>query len=124
VVEASDKHGDGFITIDVRDGYPCQREAADVITQWFIWIVSNFLQIILVAGLLTSGHVIVNKSSPELSLGVDGALPQAKKPLARRLVDDHMQIIGHHVFIIMCYSDNDIVQRYPLFGIGLPVIGV
>jgi hypothetical protein len=24
----------------------------------------------------------------------------------------------------MCYSDNDIVQRYPLFGIGLPVIGV
>jgi hypothetical protein len=24
----------------------------------------------------------------------------------------------------MCYSDNDFVERYPLFGIGFPVIGV
>jgi hypothetical protein len=70
VVEASDKCGDSLIAVNVR-------------------IVSDFLQIILVAGLLTSGHIIVNKSPPELSLGVDGAFPQAKKPLVRGLVDDH-----------------------------------
>jgi hypothetical protein len=61
VAEASDEHGDSFITVNVRDGYPCFREAADVVTQWLIWIVSNFLQIILVAGLLTSGHVVVDE---------------------------------------------------------------
>jgi hypothetical protein len=43
VVEASDKHGDSFITIDVQDVYSCLREAADVVTQWFVLIVSNFL---------------------------------------------------------------------------------
>jgi hypothetical protein len=32
VVEASDKRGDGFIAIDVRDGYLSFREAADVVT--------------------------------------------------------------------------------------------
>jgi hypothetical protein len=124
VAEASNKHGDSLITVNVRDGYSRLREAADVVTQRFVWIVSDFLQIILVAGLLTSGHIIVNKSPSELSLGVDGAFPQAKKPLVRRLVDDHRQIIGHHVFIAMCCSDNDFVERYPLFGIGLPIIGV
>jgi hypothetical protein len=75
VAEASDKHGDTFITIDVRDGYSCLREAADAVTQQFVWIVSDFLQIILITGLLTSGHVIVDKSPPELSPGVDGAFP-------------------------------------------------
>jgi hypothetical protein len=50
VAEASDERGDSFITIDVRDGYPYFREVADVATQWFIWIVSDFLQIILVGG--------------------------------------------------------------------------
>jgi hypothetical protein len=89
-----------------------------------VLIVFDFLQIILVAKLLTSGHVIVNKSPPKLSPGVDGAFPQAKKPLVRRLVDDHRKIIGHHVFIAMCCSDSDFVQRYPLFGIGLPITGV
>jgi hypothetical protein len=109
-----------MLGMDIR----ISKEAADVVTQRFIWIVSDFLQIILVAGLLTSGHVIANKSPPELSPGVDGAFPQAKKPLVHRLVDDHRQIIGHHVFIAMCCSDSDFVQRYPLFGIGLLVIGV
>jgi hypothetical protein len=92
--------------------------------QHFVWIVSDFLQIILVAGLLTSGHVIVNESPPKLSPGVDGAFLQAKKPLVRRLVDDHWQKSGHYVFIAMCCSDSDFIQRYPLFGIGLPVVGV
>jgi hypothetical protein len=75
VAEASDKCGDNFIAIDLRDGYPCFQEAADVVVQRFVWIVSDFVQIILVAGLLTSGHVIVNKSPPELSPGVGGAFP-------------------------------------------------
>jgi hypothetical protein len=123
VAEASNKHGDSLIAINVRDGYPCLREAANVVAQRFVWIVSNFLQIKLVAGQLTSGHIIVNKGPSELSLGVDGAFPQAKKPLVRRLVDDHRQIIGHHVFIAMCYSNSDVIEHYPLFGIGLPVIG-
>jgi hypothetical protein len=57
VAEASDKHGDGFIAVDIRDGYPCFREAADVVAQQIVRIVSDFLQIILVAGLLTSGHI-------------------------------------------------------------------
>jgi hypothetical protein len=122
VAEASDKHGDSFIAVDVGDGYPRLREAVDVVTQRFVWIVPDFLLIILVVGLLTSGHVIVNKSPPELSPGVNGAFPQAEKPLVCRLVDDHKQIIGHHVFIAMCYSDSDFV--HPLFGIGLPVISV
>jgi hypothetical protein len=50
VAEASDKCGDGFIAIDVGDGYPRFQEAADVVAQWFVWIFSDFLQIILVAG--------------------------------------------------------------------------
>jgi hypothetical protein len=124
VVEASDKRGDSFIAVDVRDGYLRLREAEDVVMQWFVWIVFDFLQIILVAGLLISGHVIVNESPTELSPGVDGAFPQAEKPLVHRLVDDHRQIIDHHIFIAMCCSDNDFVQRYPLFRIGLPIIGV
>jgi hypothetical protein len=33
VVETSDKHRDSFIAIDVRDGYPCFQEAADVVVQ-------------------------------------------------------------------------------------------
>jgi hypothetical protein len=89
VAEASDERRDGFIAIDVRDGYPRFREAADIVTQRFIRIVSDFLQIIFVAGLLTRGHIIVNKSSPELRPSVDGAFPQAEKPLVRGLVDDH-----------------------------------
>jgi hypothetical protein len=89
IAEAPDKHGDGLIVVDVGDGYTCLREATDVVTQWVVWIVSDFLQIIFVAELLTSVHVVINKSLPELSLGVDGAFPQAKEPLVCRLVDDH-----------------------------------
>jgi hypothetical protein len=124
VAKASDKHGDGFIAVDIRDGYPCFQEAADVVAQQFIQIVSNFLQIILVARLLTSGHINLNKSPLELCLGVDGAFPQAEKPLVHGLVDDHRQIVGHHIFIAMCCSDNNFIERYPLFGISLPVICV
>jgi len=109
VAEASDERGDSFIAVDVRDGYPRLQEATDVVAQQFVWKVSDFLQIILVVGLLTSGHVIVNKSPPELSPGVDGAFPQAEEPLVHRLVDDHGQIIGHHVFLAMCYSNSDFV---------------
>jgi hypothetical protein len=89
VVKASNKRGDGFIAIDIRDGYPRFREATDVVAQQFIRIVSDFLQIILVAGLLTSDHIIVDKSPPELRPGVDGAFPQAEKPLVYGLIDDH-----------------------------------
>jgi hypothetical protein len=109
VVEASDERGDSFIAVDVRDGYLRFKEATDVVAQWFIWIVSNFLQIVLVVGLLTSSHVIIDESPPELSPGVDGAFPQAKEPLVRRLVDDRRQVIGHHVFIAVRYSDSDFV---------------
>jgi hypothetical protein len=41
--------------------------------QWLVWIVSDFLQIVFVVGLLASGYVVINKSLPELSPGVDGA---------------------------------------------------
>jgi hypothetical protein len=75
VAEASDKSRDNFIAVDVRDRYPCFREAVNVVAQWFVWIVSDFLQIILVTGLLTSGHVVVDENPPELSPGVDGAFP-------------------------------------------------
>jgi hypothetical protein len=109
VAEASDKHGDSFIVVDVRDGYLCFREVANVVTQWFIWIVSDFLQIILVAGLLTSCHVVIDESPPELSPGINGAFPQAEEPLVHRLVDDHRQVIGHHIFIAMHCSNSDFV---------------
>jgi hypothetical protein len=89
VAKAFDKREDGFIIVDVRDGYPCFREATDIVAQRFVRVVSDFIQIILVAGLLTSGHIIVNKSPPELRPGIDGAFPQAKKPLVCGLVDDH-----------------------------------
>jgi hypothetical protein len=107
VAEASDKCEDSFIAVDVRDGYQHFREAADVVVQWFIWIVSDFLQIILVVGLLTSGLVVINESPPELSPGIDGAFPQAEEPLVCRLADDHRQIIGHHVFIAVHCLNND-----------------
>jgi hypothetical protein len=90
IVEAPNKCGDGLIVVDVGDGYPCFQEAADVVTQRLIWIVFDFLQIIFVLELLTSGHVVINKSLHELSPGVDGAFPQAKVPLVSRLVNDHM----------------------------------
>jgi hypothetical protein len=81
IAEAPDKHGDGFIVVDVGDGYPCFQEAVDVVMQRLVWIVSDFLQIVFVVGLLTSGHVVINKGLPELSPGVDGAFPQVKEPL-------------------------------------------
>jgi hypothetical protein len=109
VAEASDEHGDSLIIVDVRDGYPHFREAANVVTQRFIWIVSDFLQIALVAGLLTSGHVVVDESPPKLSPCVDGAFPQAEEPLVHRLVDDHRQVICHDVFIAVRCSDGDFV---------------
>jgi hypothetical protein len=124
VAEASDEHRDSFVVVDVRDGYPCFREVVDVVTQRFIWIVSDFLQIILLVELLTSGHVVVDESPPELNLGVNGAFPQAEEPLVHRLVDDHRQVIGRDVFITVRYSDGDFVHCYPLFGIGLLVISV
>jgi hypothetical protein len=124
VAKASDECGDSFFVVDVRDEYLCFREAADVVAQRFIWIVSDFLQIILVAGLLTSGHVVVDESSPELSPGVDGAFPQAEEPLVCRLVDDHRKVISHDIFIAMCCLDSDFVQCYPLFGIVLPIVSV
>jgi hypothetical protein len=34
------------------------------------------------------------------------------------------QIIGHHIFIAMCCLNSDFIQCYPLFGIGLPIIGI
>jgi hypothetical protein len=89
IAEALDKRRDGLIIVDVGDGYPCLREVVDVVTQRLVWIVSDFLQIVFVVGLLASGHVVINESLPELSLGVDGAFPQAKEPLVCRLVDDH-----------------------------------
>jgi hypothetical protein len=89
IAEAPDKHKDGLIVVDVEDGYLCLREAADVVTQRLVWIVSDFLQIVFVVGLLTSGHVVINKILPKLSPGVDGAFPQAKEPLLCRLIDDH-----------------------------------
>jgi hypothetical protein len=84
--------------------------------QRFVWIVSDFLQIVLVAGLLTSGHVVIDESPPELRPGVDGAFPQAEEPLVHRQVDDHRQVIGRHVFIAMRCSDSDFVQCYPNHG--------
>jgi hypothetical protein len=124
VAEASDEREDSLIIVDVRDGYPRFREATDVVTQRFVWIVSDFLQIILVVGLLTSGHIVVDESPPELSPGVDGAFPQAEEPLVHRLVDDHRQVTCHDVFIAVRCSDGDFVYYYPLFGIGLPVVSV
>jgi hypothetical protein len=44
--------------------------------------------------------------------------------LVHELVDDHQQIVGHHIFIAMCCSDSNFVERYPLFRISLPVICV
>jgi hypothetical protein len=75
VAEASNERGDSFIAIDVRDGYPCFHEGADVVTQRFIWIVFDFLQIVPVAKLLTSGYVVFDESLLDLSLDVDGAFP-------------------------------------------------
>jgi hypothetical protein len=43
VAEASNKHRDGFIAVDIRDGYPRFREAVDVVMQRFVRIVSDFL---------------------------------------------------------------------------------
>jgi hypothetical protein len=124
IAEAPNKCGDGLIVVDVGDGYLCFQEAADVVTQWLIWIVSDFLQIVFVPELLTSGHVVINKSLPKLSLGVDGAFPQAKEPLVSRLVNDHRQVVGHNIFIPSHCLDSDLIQCYPLLGVGLSVISV
>jgi hypothetical protein len=122
IAEATDKHGDGLIVVDVGDGYPFLQDAMDVVTQRLIWIVSDFLQIIFVARLLTSGHVVINKSLPELSPGVDGAFLQAKEPLVCRLIDDHRQVVGHTMFVASRCSDSDLVQCYPLLGVGFSII--
>jgi hypothetical protein len=122
IVEAPDKHEDGLIIVDVGDGYPCLREATNVVTHRLIWIVFDFLQIVFVAGLLTSGHVVIDKSLSELSPGVDGAFLQAKEPLVCRLIDDHRQVVGHNIFVASRYSDSDLVQYYPRLGVGLSVI--
>lgn len=45
----------------------------DVVTQRHIGMVPELLQVIFIARLLTGGHVIFDKSFPELNLGVDGA---------------------------------------------------
>jgi hypothetical protein len=124
IVEAHDKHGDGLIVVDVGDGYPCLRDVADVVTQRLVWIVSNFLQIVFVARLLTSGHVVIDKTLPELSPGVDGAFPQAKEPLVCRLVYDHGQVVIHNIFVPSRCPDSDLVQCYPLLGVGLSIISV
>jgi hypothetical protein len=89
-----------------------------IVAQQFVWIVSSFLQIILVAGLLTSGHVVVDENPPELSLGVDGAFPHAEEPLVHRLVDDHRQVIGHHVFVVVRCSDNNLYSVIHCSGLA------
>jgi hypothetical protein len=122
IEEAPDKRGDGLIIVDVGDGYPCLRKATDAVMQWLVWIVSDFLQIVFVVRLLISGHVVINKSLPKLSLGVDGAFSKAKEPLVCRLIDDHKQVVGHNIFIASHCSDNDLIQCYPLLGVGLSVI--
>jgi hypothetical protein len=43
IAEAPNKCKDGLIVVDDGDGYPCLREAADVVTQRLIRIVSDFL---------------------------------------------------------------------------------
>jgi hypothetical protein len=100
VAEASNEHGDSFIIVDVRDGYPCFREATDVVAQRFIWIVSNFLQIILVARMLTSGHVIVDESPPKLSLGVT---PQVFSSI---IALHYMSISMHHFMLCHMVATN------------------
>jgi hypothetical protein len=81
VVEAVDEGGNGFIVVDVGDRNPCLREATDVVTQWLIGIVSDFLQIIFITRLFTRRHVVFDEHTPELSLGVDGVILQAEEPL-------------------------------------------
>jgi hypothetical protein len=124
IAKAHDKHGDGLIVVDLRDGYPCLRDAADVVTQRLVWIVSDSLQIVFVARMLTSGHVVIDKTLPVLSLGVDGAFLQAKEPLVCRLVYDHRQVVIHNIFVPSRCLDNDLVQCYPLLGVGLSIINV
>jgi glutamate dehydrogenase/leucine dehydrogenase len=61
-----DEGVDSFIDGDVGDGEPHVREALDVVMQRLILVVPDFLQVILGAGLLVSGHEVVNESPSEL----------------------------------------------------------
>lgn len=74
-MKAVDEGIDSFIGGDVGDGEPHVREALDVVTQRLILVVSDFLQVVLGAGLLAGSHEVVNESPFELGPRVDGVLP-------------------------------------------------
>jgi hypothetical protein len=61
--------------------------------------------------LLASSHEVLNKGTPELGPGVDGAFLQTEEPLVRRLVDDHWQVVGYDIFAPSCCSDVDLIEH-------------
>ena len=70
----------------------------------------KLLQIILGARLLTHGHVVLDEDPFEVIPRSDGVLPQAKKPVVRRLVEHDRQVVCHDVFTSTRSSHYDLVK--------------
>ena len=101
--------GDGLSISDVGNRISCLREASDEVTQGLPEGLMNLLQVILGAGLLTLGHVIVGEDFLEVIPRLDGVLPQAEELVICRLVKHDGKIVRHDVFISAHDFHSDLI---------------
>ena len=59
----------------------------------------KLLQVVLGAGLLACGHVIVGEDFLEVVPRSDGVIPQAEEPVVCRLIKHDGKIVCHDVFV-------------------------
>ena len=62
----------------------------------------KLFQVILGAGLLTCGHVVVGEDFLEVIPRLDGVLLQAKEPIICRLVKHDRKVVSHDVLVFAC----------------------
>ena len=72
----------------------------------------KLLHVILGAELLSCNHVVLGEDLFEVIPRSDGVLPQAEKPVVRRLVEHDRQVVCHDVFTSACGSHGDLIESH------------
>ena len=71
----------------------------NVLAQWFIFLISDPLQIVLVAGLFTSSDEIVDEGLLKLLPRIKVVRRQADQPLVTCMANNDWEVVRHDVLV-------------------------